>query len=100
MPDFLVNSEGVSFAMSFIWGLSTMATLIEPRPDPPPPLSPPPQPANTSPANSAAMNVARTVPLMFPLFLEVAGDRSSSGAGLLIALVYVGCQGLRPNLQT
>ena len=30
MPVFSVNSFGVSFAMSFICGLSTMATLIEP----------------------------------------------------------------------
>src|SRR3954452_22884596 len=100
MPDFFVNSEGVSFAMSFIWGLSTMATLIEP-PDPPPPLSSsPPQPATPSPTNSAAItiNVARTVPLI-SLLLEVAGDRSRPVQAPLIALVYVGCQGLTPNLQ-
>src|SRR5215211_3313533 len=76
MPDFLVKREGVSFAMSFIWGLSTMATLSEP-PDPPPPSSSPPQPAPPSPTNSAAIpiNVARTVPLI-SLLLELAGDRS------------------------
>src|SRR5215208_1562996 len=101
MPDFFVKSEGVSFAMSFICGLSTIATLIEP-PDPLPPLSSsPPQPATPSPTNSAAItiNVARTVPLM-SFLLEVAGDRSHPDAIHLIALTYVGCQGDYANLPT
>src|SRR3954453_11717015 len=66
MPDFAVNSEGVSFAMSFICGLSTIATLIEPPlvPDAGVPpldalllvleLSEPPQPATTTPVTTRA----------------------------------------------
>src|SRR6185436_5088403 len=98
MPLFLVNSEGVSFAMSFIWGLSTIATLIEP-PDPPPPLSSSsPQPATPSPTNKAAINVAPTVRLMSPPSRGRELPRSL-GANLLIALDYVGCQGSTCNLQ-
>src|SRR3954471_4968886 len=98
MPLFLVNSEGVSFAMSFIWGLSTIATLIEP-PDPPPLSSSSPQPATPSPTNKAAINVAPTVRLMSPPS-RGHGLPRSLGANLLIALDYVGCQGATRNLQT
>src|SRR4029453_17177065 len=100
MFDFLVNSEGVSFAMSFIWGLSTMATLIEPPLDPPPPLSSsPPQPATPSPKNSAAIKVARTVRLISAP-PGGCGRPKQSGAGPLIALDYVGCQVQTHKLQT
>src|SRR5689334_13186199 len=66
MPVFAVKSLGVSAAMSFICGLSTMATLIDP---PLPPLAgvpledpdelelfelpPPPQPATTAPTTAS-----------------------------------------------
>src|SRR5436189_5768557 len=78
MPVFAVNSLGVNAAMSFICGLSTMATLMEP-PFPPAagvPLAaepelelldpPPPHPAAIAPttAISAAADQRRTVPLM------------------------------------
>src|SRR4029453_8876835 len=99
MPDFLVNSEGVSFAMSFICGLSTMATLIEPPLDPPPPLSSsPPQPATPTPTNSAPINVARTVRRISP---PSGRERPKSlGANSLIALGYVGCQALLGDQHT
>src|SRR5215207_8003536 len=90
MPDFFVNSEGVSFAMSFIWGLSTMATLTAPLPDPL--SSSPPQPATTSPKNSAAINVARTVPLM-ALLLRGRGANEVVPVRFPYTLTYVGCQG-------
>src|SRR6266545_3930313 len=77
MPVLAVNSLGVNAAMSFICGLSTMATLIEP---PFPPLAgvpladepelelfdPPPHPAAIAPttASSAGADQRRTVPLM------------------------------------
>src|SRR6188472_3364571 len=78
MPVFAVNSLGVNAAMSFICGLSTIATLIEP-PFPPvagvplaaaPELElfdpPPPHPAAIAQttASSAAADQRRTVPLM------------------------------------
>src|SRR5882757_4907245 len=63
MPVLEVNSEGVSFAMSFICGLSTMATLIEPPfvPDAGVPpllddlvlLLEPPHPVATSPTTAS-----------------------------------------------
>src|SRR3954447_26326685 len=112
MPVLEVNSEGVSFAMSFICGLSTMATLMEP------PLAAPvageplededdllelPQPTATAPttAISAPIDPRRNVPLMDLLLLGRRG-RSSSAVGALITLVCVGCQALthtfrRPN---
>src|SRR4051812_14701552 len=78
MPVFAVNSLGVSAAMSFICGLSTMATLMEPPlppeagvPDEVPPEPelfepPPPQPTATAPttANRAAADQRRKKPLM------------------------------------
>jgi hypothetical protein len=78
MPVFEVKSEGVSFAMSFICGLSTIATLIEPPvvPDAGVPLAvpaaavllelPPPQPAARIPttASRAVADPRRTFPLM------------------------------------
>src|SRR4051812_39112973 len=101
MPVLEVNSEGVSFAMSFICGLSTMATLIEP------PLVPVageplededdllelPQPTATAPttAISAPIDPRRNVPLMDLLLLGRRG-RNSSTVGALITLGCVGCQ--------
>src|SRR5204862_5020645 len=72
MPVWAVNSEGVSFAMSFICGLSTIATLIAPPPfvagDPPDDelLEPPPQPTTTTAttAHNAATDPRRRVPRM------------------------------------
>src|SRR6188472_3484755 len=103
MPVLDVNSEGVSFAMSFICGLSTIATLIDPPLEPVPEagdpldveeLSEPPQPAITAPttAITAPTDPVRHVPLMDLLLLGRRG-RSSSAVGRLITLVCVGCQG-------
>src|SRR2546421_7455963 len=87
MPIFAVNSEGVSFAMSFICGLSTMATLIAPPfvPDAgvPPPvdpdllLEPPPQPVATTPmtASTAAADRSPIVPLISLSSCFVGGQR-------------------------
>src|SRR4029450_5960598 len=77
MPVLAVKSLGVNAAMSFICGLATMATLMEP---PFPPVaggtlaaevelelfSPPPHPAAIAltTASSAAADQRRTVPLM------------------------------------
>src|SRR6266516_3976217 len=90
IPVFLVNSEGVSFAMSFICGLSTMATLIEPPfvPDAgvPPPvdadlLLEPPQPVATTPttASTAAAHRGPIVPLISVSSCFVGGQRDPSG---------------------
>src|ERR1044071_9449333 len=71
MPVLAVNSEGVSFAMSFICGLSTIATLISPpfvAGDPPDDelFEPPPQPTTTAAttAQNAATDPGRRVPGM------------------------------------
>src|SRR6266536_1017259 len=106
MPVFAVKSEGVSLAMSFICGLSTMATLIEPPfvlvsdagvpplvdPDL---LPPPPQPAATTPttASTAAADLRPIVPLISLPSCVVGGQRDPSAMHGLIPLVYVGCQG-------
>src|SRR6266540_319956 len=70
MPVLAVNSEGVSFAMSFICGLSTIATLIACLPPPeagdPPLFEPPPQPATTTPTTANSAHPRRRVPLMDP----------------------------------
>src|SRR5215218_9706616 len=88
MPVLAVNSLGVNAAMSFICGLSTMATLIEPVPEAGLPLDPelesfeppPPQPTAITPvpANNAATDQRRRVPLMGPLLLLQRGGRESS----------------------
>src|SRR4029077_9125947 len=73
MPVLAVNSLGVNAAMSFICGLSTIATLIEPVPEAGVPLAPelelleppPPQPAAITPTTANAVaDQRRTVPLM------------------------------------
>src|SRR4051794_15481373 len=71
MPVFAVNSLGVSPAMSFICGLSTMATLIEPpfddvAGDPFELFELPPQPTATAPTtvSKAAADPRRRVPLI------------------------------------
>src|SRR4051812_28755273 len=76
MPVFAVNSDGVSAAMSFICGLSTMATLMVPPFEPAPaagvPLElelldppPPPQPAAINAAAATATDdQRRRVPLI------------------------------------
>src|SRR5438552_9950152 len=110
MPVFDVNSEGVSFAMSFICGLSTMATLSEPPFDVDaavPPLvllvlePPPPQPTATTltMASTATADPRPIVRLIShsPCFARRAQDtRRNVG---LIAWVYVGCQGPRCMAQ-
>ena len=71
-PGRCASSEGVSFAMSFICGLSTIATLIDPPFDAGDPplddelLEPPPQPTPTAvtAAKVAATDPRRTMPLM------------------------------------
>src|SRR5512133_3870531 len=95
MPVLAVNSLGVSAAMSFICGLSTMATLIEPPfplvpeagdPLDEPPLElelsepPPPQPDATAQttANRAAANQRRRLPLICSLLLLRRGGRDPS----------------------
>src|SRR5687767_9797071 len=91
MPDLLVKSSGVRSAMSFICGLSTMATFSEPPPDPPPSSSSSPQPASTSPTSSAAIDPRRTIPFIDLLLLHGRGRPRSSDLRL-IALDCVGCQ--------
>src|SRR5919198_3067197 len=95
MPVLAVNRDGVSFAMSFICGLSTMATLIEP-PLPaaglplevPPEFElfeppPPPQPIASAPttASKAAAGKRRRLPLMGLLLLLQREGRESSATG-------------------
>src|SRR6266576_3485690 len=102
MPVFAVNSDGVSFAMSFICGLSTMATLIEPPFDPPPEagdppedeLLEPPQPATTTPttASTAATDPRRRVRLMDPPPPACTRGTEFHRTCGLITLVCVGCQ--------
>src|SRR6185436_10333005 len=108
MPVLAVNSEGVNAAMSFICGLSTIATLIEPVPEAGVPLAPelelleppPPQPAAITQATATAVaDERRTVPLM------VLSSCFNAEVGIppqpiaLIALVYVGCQATRPTIR-
>src|SRR4051794_15072935 len=88
MPVFAVKSEGVSFAMSFICELSTMATLIEPPfvPDAgvPPPLEllldllEPPQPTATVPttASTASADPRPIVRLISSPLGDRRADRS------------------------
>src|SRR3954447_7567349 len=84
---FDVNSEGVSFAMPFIWGLSTMATLIVPPfvPDAGVPLLPeddllslldPPQPAAAS-----AMTVSTATAAAIPLGPVISLSSCSQSGG-------------------
>src|SRR5436190_610500 len=87
MPVFAVNSEGVSLAMSFICGLSTMATLIEPPfvPDAGVPLAlepeelllldEPPQPVARTLTTSTRAAAARTIVLLISLPLRRAEGR-------------------------
>src|SRR3954447_17727665 len=100
MPVLEVNSEGVSFAMSFICGLSTIATLIDPPLEPVPEagdplvdeLSEPPQPATTIPtAATAAIDPRLRARLMAspPAF---DAETQVLRIGGLITLVCVGCQ--------
>src|SRR5512133_2544764 len=97
MPVLAVNSLGVNAAMSFICGLSTMATLIEPPfpplagvpldPEAPPELElsepPPPQPtaSTTTPANRAAAAQKRRA-LICPLLLLQRGGWEPSATDL------------------
>src|SRR4051794_30283385 len=99
MPVFAVKSFGVSDAMSFICGLSTMATLIEPplelvAGDPPELSEPPPQPTATAPvtASRAAADPSRRVPLISSLLRLHRGGDVPPRPSALIALIYVGCQ--------
>src|SRR6476620_8423500 len=101
MPVLEVNSEGVSFAMSFICGLSTIATLIDPPLEPVPEagdplvdeLSEPPQPATTIPtAATAAIDPRRRARLMDALLLLSTQRTQVLRIGALITLVCVGCQ--------
>src|SRR6266536_1141779 len=115
MPVFAVNSLGVSAAMSFICGLSTMATLIEPPfpvPEAEDPLEPPdefelsepppPQPAAipATTANTAATDQGRRVPLICSLLLLQRGGGCPPQPNALIALVYVGCQANRGSIRS
>src|SRR2546423_433338 len=106
MPVFAVNSEGVSFAMSFICGLATMARLIGPPfvPDagvPPPPddllsLLEPPHPVAIAPttASTATADQRPIVRLISLSSSSIGGQRTSLRNAGLITWVYVGCQGL------
>jgi hypothetical protein len=76
-----VKSDGVSFAMSFICGLSTIATLISPpfvAGDPPDDelFEPPPQPTTTAAttAHNAATDPGRRVPRMGSLLLLLIAE--------------------------
>src|SRR3954468_5673580 len=103
MPVLEVNIEGVSFAMSFICGLATMATLIDPPFDPVPeagePLDVfvwlPPQPTAIAPttANDAATDPRRRVPFMLspPAWTQ---RTEFLRVGATYMLVCVGCQAL------
>src|SRR5438552_1665892 len=100
MPVFAVKSFGVSEAMSFICGLSTIATLMVPpffepeAGDPPEFELEPPQP--TIPprtATTATADPRRRVPLIVLPLLRLGqrgGSHPSATEGPLIALVYVG----------
>src|SRR3981081_1894973 len=61
MPDLAVKRDGVSFAMSFICGLSTIATLsdFEPPEEPAPPELAPTAPITPIAASAAKVHPAR-----------------------------------------
>src|SRR6266480_3254153 len=99
---FAVNSEGVSFAMSFICGLSTMATLIVPPfvPDAGVPpllaeeelllLDEPPQPVARTLTTSTRAAATTIIVLLISLPLALSGgQRLSLRNARLITLVYV-----------
>src|SRR4051812_36640747 len=100
MPVLAVKSDGVSFEMSFICGLSTIATLIVfDLLDEPPPLSELPQPAAIAPIVASTANVqpARDqvraeVLLMVALLLWGDGEMGLSPLSPTMPCVHVGCQ--------
>src|SRR3954453_9879846 len=105
MPVFAVNSLGVSPAMSFICGLSTMATLIEPpfddvAGDPFELFEPPPQPTATAPTtvSKAAADPRRRVPFISSSSPPAWTPRRElpPRPRSTYTLVYVGCQAVFP----
>src|SRR5215218_7495999 len=102
MPVSCVKSFGVRSAMSFICGLSTIATLISPPlPDagepPDPESSPPPHPTTTAARTASRVGAhrMRLLPLIV-LLLRLHAEVGSSAhtRSQLIAVGSLGCQAL------